>query len=47
MTDDGAIVDESTGATVAKFDTVADAISYLNHLVVDPTDGGDPEDPRA
>lgn len=35
--DDGSITDDITGATVAKFDTVADAIAYLNHLVVDPS----------
>lgn len=37
VSDAGEIIDESTGATVAKFDTVADAIAYLNHLVVDPS----------
>lgn len=47
VTADGAIVDESTGATVAKFDTVADAIAYLNHLVVDPQLAADAEDDRA
>lgn len=44
---DGTIVEESTGATVAKFDTVADAIAYLNHLVVDPQLSADAEDDRA
>lgn len=29
---DGSIVDESTGATVAKFDNVPDAIAYLQHM---------------
>lgn len=47
VTDDGSIIDESTGATVAKFETVADAIAYLNHLVVDPRLSADAEDPRA
>lgn len=32
VTNDGSIVDESTGATVAKFDNYADAIAYLQHL---------------
>lgn len=47
MLNDGSIVDESTGAAVAKFDTVADAIAYLNHLVVDPQLSADAEDDRA
>lgn len=48
VTDDGSIVDESTGATVAKFDTVSDAIAYLNHLVVDLGQlAADAEDPRS
>lgn len=47
VTDDGSIIDESTGATVAKFDTVADAIAYLNHLVVDPAQLAEATDERA
>lgn len=36
MLDDGTVIDESTGATVAKFDTVDDAIAYLQHLTNHP-----------
>lgn len=47
VTDDGSIIDESTGATVAKFETVADAIAYLNHLVVDPAKLAEATDDRS
>lgn len=32
VSQDGAVIDESNGATVAKFDNYADAIAYLQHL---------------
>lgn len=45
---DGSIVDESTGATVAKFDSVADAIAYLQHMnPLSAAQLAEAEDPRA